>query len=63
VDALDEVIRDVRPPPEVDTPGMQIEVPPWTESYDISATDVDGKREFFKKKFILSLLLLMIVGV
>jgi hypothetical protein len=42
VDALDEVIRDVRSPPEVDTPGMQIEVP----SYDISATDVDGKRVF-----------------
>jgi hypothetical protein len=41
VDALDEVIRDVRPP-EAETSGFQIEVPPWTESYEISATDMDG---------------------
>ena len=41
MDALDEVIRDVRPP-EVETPGFQIEVPPWAESYEISATDMDG---------------------
>jgi len=41
VDALDEVTRDVRPP-EVETPGIQIEVPPWAESYEISATDMDG---------------------
>lgn len=41
MDAIDEVIRDVRPP-EVDTSGFQIEVPPWTESYEISATDMDG---------------------
>ena len=42
MDALGEVIRDVRPP-EVETPGIQVEVPPWTESYEISATDMDGK--------------------
>jgi hypothetical protein len=42
VDALDEAIRDVRPP-EAETPDIQIEVPPWAESYEISATDVDGK--------------------
>jgi hypothetical protein len=42
VDARDEVIRDVRSP-EVDTQGFQIEVSPWAESYDISATDMDGK--------------------
>ena len=41
VDALDEVIRDVRPP-DAETSGFQIEVPPWTESYEISATDMDG---------------------
>ena len=46
VDALDEVIRDVRPP-EVETPGIQIEVPPWAESYEIAATDIDGKWLFF----------------
>ena len=37
VDALDEVIRDVRPP-EVDTSGFQLEVSPWTESFEISTT-------------------------
>ena len=42
MDALDEVIRDVRPP-EVENLGFQIEVPHWAESYEISATDVDGK--------------------
>lgn len=42
VDALDEVIRDVRPP-ETETTGIQIEIPPWAESYEISATDMDGK--------------------
>ena len=42
MDALDEIIRDVRPP-EAETSGFQIEVPPWTESYEISATDMDGK--------------------
>lgn len=45
MDALDEVIRDVRPP-EVDNSGLQIEVSPWTESYEISATDMDGKSLF-----------------
>ena len=42
MDALGEVIRDVRPP-EVETSGFQIEVPPWAESYEISATDMDGE--------------------
>ena len=45
VDALDEVIRDVRPP-EVDTSGFQLEVSPWTESFEISTTDVDGMSLF-----------------
>ena len=45
MDALDEVIRDVRPP-EAETSGFQIEVPPWTESYEISATDMDGESCF-----------------
>jgi hypothetical protein len=42
VDALDEVIRNVCLP-EVETLGIQIEVPPWAESYEISASDMDGK--------------------
>lgn len=46
MDVLDEVIRDVRPP-EVETPGIQIEVPPWAETYDISAADMDGKSSFY----------------
>lgn len=46
MDALDEVIRDVRPP-DVETSGFQIEVPPWGESYEISATDIDGKSIIF----------------
>ena len=45
MDALDEVIRDVRPP-EVDTSGFQLEVSPWTESFEISTTDVDGMSLF-----------------
>ena len=36
------MIRDVRPP-ETETTGIQIEIPPWAESYEISATDMDGK--------------------
>ena len=29
---------------DVDTQSiMQIEVPPWSESYDLSSTDVDGE--------------------
>ncbi|KAF8802799.1 hypothetical protein BYT27DRAFT_7260735 [Phlegmacium glaucopus] len=39
--ALDEVIRDIRPPEILETPGVQIEVPPWAdESYEISAKEI-----------------------
>lgn len=42
VDGLDEVTRDVNPP-EADTAStMQVEVPPWAESYEIAATEMDG---------------------
>ena len=52
MDALDEVIRDVRPP-EVESAGFQLEVPPWAESYEISATDMDGKRYNYNYYFII----------
>jgi len=30
--------------PDIDAQSMfQVEVPPWAESYEISATDVDGE--------------------
>lgn len=41
VDAVEQ-IRDVDQP-EADTQSVfQVEVPPWAESYEISATDVEG---------------------
>jgi hypothetical protein len=43
---LSKVIRDVRPP-EMETPGIQIEVPPWAEPYEIAATDMDGKKKLY----------------
>lgn len=43
MDGLEEVTRAVNPP-EVETGStMHVEVPPWAESYEISATEVDGK--------------------
>lgn len=43
VDSLGELIRDVHPPPpEAETSSIHIEVPPWAESYEISATEVAG---------------------
>lgn len=54
MDALDEVIRDVRPP-EVESAGFQLEVPPWAESYEISATDMDGKSFHFHYPMIVVL--------
>lgn len=42
VDALEEITRGVNPP-EPDTSSiMQVEVPPWAEAYEISATEVEG---------------------
>ncbi|KAG5653218.1 hypothetical protein H0H81_001695 [Sphagnurus paluster] len=44
VDIIDENIRDVQAP-EVDTTSMnQVEVPPWAEAYEISATEIDDRQ-------------------
>ncbi|KAF8154493.1 hypothetical protein B0H34DRAFT_660452 [Crassisporium funariophilum] len=45
VDALDEIIRDVRPPETETNSVMQVEVPPWAEAYEISATDMDDRQQ------------------
>jgi hypothetical protein len=37
-----EEIRDVKQPDAETQSVFQVEVPPWAESYEISATDVDG---------------------
>lgn len=41
VDNLCEITRDVQLP-EVESASFIHEVPPWAESYEISATEVDG---------------------
>ncbi|KAH9476097.1 Beige protein-like protein 1 [Psilocybe cubensis] len=45
VDALEEVTRGVNPP-EPDTSSiMQVEVPPWAEAYEISATEIEERQD------------------
>ncbi|KDR79337.1 hypothetical protein GALMADRAFT_223566 [Galerina marginata CBS 339.88] len=45
VDALEEVTRGVNPP-EVDSSSIiQVEVPPWAESYEIAATEMDDRQQ------------------
>ncbi|KAG6816009.1 hypothetical protein H0H87_009501 [Tephrocybe sp. NHM501043] len=44
VDATDENIRDIEVPDVDTTPGQQVEVPPWAESYEISATEIDDRQ-------------------
>ncbi|PPQ94175.1 hypothetical protein CVT25_003811 [Psilocybe cyanescens] len=45
VDALEEITRGVNPP-EPDTSSiMQVEVPPWAETYEISATEMDERQD------------------
>ncbi|KAG6831011.1 hypothetical protein H0H92_013198 [Tricholoma furcatifolium] len=44
VDAIEETIRDIEVP-EVDAAStQQVEVPPWADSYEISATEVDDRQ-------------------
>jgi hypothetical protein len=44
VDALSELVRDVQAP-EADTLSVnQQEVPPWADTYEISSTEIEGKR-------------------
>ncbi|KAG6916308.1 hypothetical protein DXG01_007465 [Tephrocybe rancida] len=43
VDTKDENIRDIEVP-DVDISGPQVEVPPWAESYEISATEIDDRQ-------------------
>ncbi|KAF8184760.1 hypothetical protein BJ912DRAFT_973913 [Pholiota molesta] len=45
VDGLDEVTRDVNPPESDTASTMQVEVPPWAESYEISATEMDDRQQ------------------
>ncbi|KAJ3506661.1 hypothetical protein NLJ89_g6748 [Agrocybe chaxingu] len=46
VDGLDEMMRDVRPPETSESASViQIEVPPWAESYEISATEMDDPQQ------------------
>jgi hypothetical protein len=42
VDANEQHDRDVQAPAIDTTPVNQVEVPPWAESYEISATEIDG---------------------
>jgi len=42
VDALEEVTRGVNPPDVETASVLQVEVPPWAESYEIAATEMDG---------------------
>jgi len=42
VDALEEAIRDVRLPEAETGSIIQVEVPPWADSYEISATEMEG---------------------
>ncbi|KAG5645386.1 hypothetical protein DXG03_006339 [Asterophora parasitica] len=44
VDANDENIRDIQAP-DIDTTSLhQVEVPPWAETYEISATEMDDRQ-------------------
>ncbi|KIM43842.1 hypothetical protein M413DRAFT_26133 [Hebeloma cylindrosporum] len=45
VDALEEVTRGVNPPDTETTSILQVEVPPWAESYEISATEMDDRQQ------------------
>ncbi|KAF8962103.1 beach-domain-containing protein [Flammula alnicola] len=45
VDALEEVTRDVNPPETETASVIQVEVPPWAESYEISATEMDDRQQ------------------
>lgn len=44
VDAANELVRDVHPPDSDTLSVHQSEVPPWAESYEISSTDMEGRR-------------------
>jgi len=41
VDSLGEMTRGIQPP-EAESASFMYEVPPWAESYEISATEADG---------------------
>jgi hypothetical protein len=41
VDSLGEITRDVQPP-EAESASVMYEVPPWAESYEVSATEIEG---------------------
>jgi hypothetical protein len=41
VDGLGEMTRDVQPP-EAESTSFMYEAPPWSASYEISATEADG---------------------
>ncbi|KAF4609487.1 hypothetical protein D9613_012349 [Agrocybe pediades] len=45
VDGLDEVTRAVNPPEVETTSTLHVEVPPWAESYEISATEMDDQQQ------------------
>ncbi|KAF9479125.1 beach-domain-containing protein [Pholiota conissans] len=45
VDGLDEATRDVNPPDSETASIMQVEVPPWAESYEIAATEMDDRQQ------------------
>lgn len=49
VDGLDEIIRDVHLPETETASVIHVEVPPWADSYEISATEVDGMCFFHRK--------------
>ncbi|KAG6865428.1 hypothetical protein C0991_002666 [Blastosporella zonata] len=44
VDIKDENIRDIEEPEADTAPWQQVEVPPWAESYEISATEIDDRQ-------------------
>ncbi|PPQ75051.1 hypothetical protein CVT24_010464 [Panaeolus cyanescens] len=45
VDGLEEIIRDVHLPDTETASVIHVEVPPWSDSYEISATEVDDRQQ------------------
>lgn len=42
VDTNEQHIRDVQAPDSDANSVLQVEVPPWAESYEVSTTEIDG---------------------
>ena len=50
VDGNKQTTREIQTP-EVDTPSLhQVEVPPWAESYELSATESEGTSRIVRRE-------------